>query len=625
MQKAAIDQGVKLSPDEKATQRFETKKQALIDAVIVGNTDAVQNAICNERDFEKRFRLVEALAGFLDMLQMAWAYDNWNTRSLDDVVQELNTQFAQHFAPDEATEARKQRSVDSIKSIYRAAADTMAEYLRREPDVMPRPAAYVQFDIKPKKDCADCLSACKDAITRNCKIDLSQHAYIIDVSKAAVLYFFVSHRRSFNPARRNSVPASGDQVQPDDKPKELLTDEFKQEIISTFEALTTIYTNSERKPADELELVEWFCNAQKASTARLPEAAHVEDMEKYPHCLDPANENMWGNDLFTSGKPVNIYSGAEKKTGQEGSISVTIDYSQLDKEADKLGIRALKELPMQHKKIYAIAGALYLYASERGLDPVFSLQDFATLAKMYGNSSIDTIRKILLELQRIVITVDNELEIKAGFKYNGFRYYGYLLPFEMVAGLTNGVESQNLVHLLREPPLQQFARERKQFEWQPLWMLQTAAHSYLATSSAYTVQDCLTSRISHWERSCRDLIRKIDRLQKKSRKTQLTIKEQILLEQLQKKLSEPLIIVKKTVHDKLPQPSTDEAAADDDHERTPEELQRAEQKRQERLKAAIRQRNTRADKEARLFLETCVQNGKFGRFEEEKKRFLLYR
>lgn len=606
MQKAAIDQGVKLSPDEKATQRFEAKKQALIDAVVVGNMDAVQNAICNERDFEKRFRLVETLTGFLDMLQMAWVYDNRDTRSLDDMVQELNTQFAQHFAPDEATEARKQRSVDSMNSIYKAAIDTMGKYFKCEADEVPKAAAYVQFDISPN-------------------VDLNQRARIINVDRAAILYFFVSHRRSFNPAKRNSVPASGDQVQPDDKPKELLTDEFKQEIISTFEALTAIYTSSERKPADELELVEWFCNAQKASAARLPEAAHVEGVEKYPHCLDPANENMWGNDLFTSGKPVNIYSGTEKKTGQEGSISVTIDYSQLDKEADKLGIRALKELPMQHKKIYAIAGALYLYASERGLDPVFSLQDFATLAKMYGNSSIDTIRKILLELQRIVITVDNELEIKAGFKYNGFRYYGYLLPFEMIAGLTNGVESQNLVHLLREPPLQQFARERKQFEWQPLWMLQTAAHSHLATSSAYTVQDCLTSRISHWERSCRDLIRKIDRLQKKSRKTQLTIKEQILLEQLQKKLSEPLIIVKKTVHDKLPQPSTDEAAADDDHERTPEELQRAEQKRQERMKAAIRQRNTRADKEARLFLETCVQNGKFGRFEEEKKRFLLYR
>ena len=606
MQKAAIDQGVKLSPDEKATQRFETKKQALIDAVIVGNMNAVQNAICNERDFEKRFRLVEALAGFLDMLQMAWAYDNRDTRSLDDMVQELNTQFAQHFAPDEATEARKQRSVDSMNSIYKAAIDTMGKYFKCEADEVPKAAAYVQFDMSPN-------------------VDLNQRARIINVDRAAILYFFVAHRRSFNPAKRNSVPASGDQVQPDDKPKELLTDEFKQEIISTFEALTAIYTNSERKPADELELVEWFCNAQKASAARLPEAAHVEDMEKYPHCLDPANENMWGNDLLTSGEPFTIYSGTEKKTGQEGLISVTIDYSQLDKEADKLGIRALKELPMQHKKIYAIAGALYLYASERGLDPVFSLQDFATLAKMYGNSSIDTIRKILLELQRIVITVDNELEIKAGFKYNGFRYYGYLLPFEMIAGLTNGVESQNLVHLLREPPLQQFARERKQLEWQPLWMLQTAAHSYLTTSSAYTVQDCLISRISHWERSCRDLIRKIDRLQKKSRKTQLTIKEQILLEQLQKKLSEPLIIVKKTVHDKLPQPSTDEVAADDDHERTPEELQRAEQERQKRLKAAIRQRNTRADKQARLFLETCVQNGKFGRFEEEKKRFMLYR
>ena len=606
MQKAAIDQGVKLSPDEKATQRFEAKKQALIDAVIVGNMDAVQNAICNERDFEKRFRLVETLTGFLDMLQMAWAYDNRDTRSLDDMVQELNTQFAQHFAPDEATEARKQRSVDSMNSIYKAAIDTMGKYFKCEADEVPKAAAYVQFDISPN-------------------VDLNQRARIINVDRAAILYFFVSHRRSFNPARKNSVPASGDQVQPDDKPKELLTDEFKQEIISTFEALTTIYTNSERKPVDELELVEWFCNAQKASAARLPEAAHVEDMEKYPHCLDPVNEKAWGSDLFPNGEQVNIYSGAEKKTGQEGSISVTIDYSQLDKEADKLGIRALKGLPIQHKKIYAIAGALYLYASERGLDPVFSLQDFATLAKMYGNSSIDTIRKILLELQRIVITVDNELEIKAGFKYNGFRYYGYLLPFEMIAGLTNGVESQNLIHLLREPPLQQFARERKQLEWQPLWMLQTAAHSYLTTSSAYTVQDCLTSRISHWERSCRDLIKKIDRLQKKSRKTQLTIKEQILLEQSQKKLSEPLIIVKKTMHDKLPQPSTDEVAADDDHERTPEELQRAEQKRQKRLKAAIRQRNTRADKQAKLFLETCVQNGKFGRFEEEKKRFVLYR
>lgn len=606
MQKAAIDQGVKLSPDEKATQRFEAKKQALIDAVVVGNMDAVQNAICNERDFEKRFRLVETLTGFLDMLQMAWVYDNRDTRSLDDMVQELNTQFAQHFAPDEATEARKQRSVDSMNSIYKAAIDTMGKYFKCEADEVPKAAAYVQFDISTKDD-------------------LSRHAYIINVDRAAILYFFVSHRRSFNPAKRNSVPASGDQVQPDDKPKELLTDEFKQEIISTFEALTAIYTNSERKPADELELVEWFEAAKAAQQAdsNVPEVAQVE-IDQYPHMFDPLTQYVWGRtrEEMPEGQTIPVYSGKDKKTGEEAYISVKFSYLALDEQARKLNLKKLEELPIEYKKVYAIASAYCMAAKEHGLPLYFYLQDFVNAAGYYGNSGTETVKRILLELSAIIISVNNDRETQMGFKYPGFHYDGSLIPLEIRAETLKGKISPSVVHFLLDPPLQSLACGRGQFEMQPLWMLNIGTAKPLPAA----VKDYLTTRISNWQHDCRKWKKRIDTLQKKSQsKKPLTITQQDELEKTQKKLSTPLKISKTTMCDRMPKPSVADVAADDDHELPPDMLNRREQKRQERTKDAVRQRNKRANVYAIRFLETCVANHVLSDFEETEKDYLLYK
>lgn len=128
--------------------------------------------------------------------------------------------------------------------------------------------------------------------------------------------------------------------------------------------------------------------------------------------------------------------------------------------AKENGITLSRDLSATHEWVHNIVGNLSIEGNN-----VFSLTHLYREMGKKDNPNADDLKdllKLLTEMRHIDITVDNAQEHGIYKNYPQFKYEGSLLPFEIITAEINGALVEGAIHLLREPPLMQFARERKQ-------------------------------------------------------------------------------------------------------------------------------------------------------------------
>ena len=146
----------------------------------------------------------------------------------------------------------------------------------------------------------------------------------------------------------------------------------------------------------------------------------------------------------------------DKVVDGKTSITCTINFKELE------GITITDKLSPFDKEVHRATYDLYRAGNE-----YFSI---AQIHKAMGNDtrpSTNQIKKIndsLTKMGMARIFIDNDDETKIYKKYRRYRYDGALLPFERVQGgaYINGVFTEAVIHLFREPPLFTFAMQRKQ-------------------------------------------------------------------------------------------------------------------------------------------------------------------
>ena len=99
------------------------------------------------------------------------------------------------------------------------------------------------------------------------------------------------------------------------------------------------------------------------------------------------------------------------------------------------------------------------------------------------------------------IYIDNSNEINAKMRYPKYRYDGSLLPFERITETLNGKTTNFAMRLLREPPLIDFARKRKQITTIPIAVLQSGVPQ---TNGNIDIEDYLLERIAFMQKASKD-------------------------------------------------------------------------------------------------------------------------
>jgi len=105
-------------------------------------------------------------------------------------------------------------------------------------------------------------------------------------------------------------------------------------------------------------------------------------------------------------------------------------------------------------------------------------------------SQREKIKKHMDKMRRTIIVIDNEKEAEV-YNYYWTNYNGLLLPWESADEVKNG-QAETYFHILRYPPLMEFAKRRNQLTKIPLKVLQSPGSN---TERKYQIEDYLLYRI----------------------------------------------------------------------------------------------------------------------------------
>lgn len=251
--------------------------------------------------------------------------------------------------------------------------------------------------------------------------------------------------------------------------------------------------------------VEALTNAKEAVLDNPPEVVDAEQLEKltkelpriiaqqaenlnYP--LDKPNSKIW-NLLTTAdenGQLSFAIDTAKKGSGKEALIYYSIDFTALESLPE---LNITKQLTPFDKRVYIIAAALF----NAGNTVVTATQIYrADHDKEPSPKDIQKINDSLTKMGAAHIYIDNKNEISVNKKYPKFKYDASLLPFERMSAYINGQLTETAIHLLREPPLITFARERKQITTIDRQLLLAPVSK---TDANLRIEDYLIERISH--------------------------------------------------------------------------------------------------------------------------------
>ncbi len=251
---------------------------------------------------------------------------------------------------------------------------------------------------------------------------------------------------------------------------------------SPFQAL--IDTANKRLEAEEQQDQQ---ETDSAAPAPAPQAITVKSrLDKLDFPLDKVNSKMWNLLETDTGAQLRF---AVEKAGSKKQLNVI--YSIDFEEAEQAGLRISKKLDAFDKRVYIAAASLYAYRV-----------DTMTIGQIYnamgydgapGAKDREKINNSLSKMQMAHIFIDNKEEASAYKGYDHFRYDGYLLPLERVSRIVNGVAVDGVIHLLKEPPMYTFAKNRQQITTIQRTLLQTPLSK---TNANLLLEDYLIERIA---------------------------------------------------------------------------------------------------------------------------------
>ncbi|MCD7711993.1 MAG: hypothetical protein LUJ25_04615 [Firmicutes bacterium] len=251
---------------------------------------------------------------------------------------------------------------------------------------------------------------------------------------------------------------------------------------SPFQAL--IDTANKRLEAEEQQEQQ---ETDSAAPAPATQAITVKSrLDKLDFPLDKVNSKMWNLLETDTGEQLRF---AVEKAGSKKQLNViySIDFD----EAEQAGLRISKKLDAFDKRVYIAAASLYAYRV-----------DTMTIGQIYnamghdgapGAKDREKINNSLSKMQMAHIFIDNKEEASEYKGYDHFRYDGYLLPLERVSRIVNGVAVDGVIHLLKEPPMYTFAKNRQQITTIQRTLLQTPLSK---TNANLLLEDYLIERIA---------------------------------------------------------------------------------------------------------------------------------
>lgn len=235
--------------------------------------------------------------------------------------------------------------------------------------------------------------------------------------------------------------------------------------------------NTNTPEADETEIAAW----REQQTAEIKAAT----LNKLDWPLDRPNSQVWDD---ISEIPKNDYGQIMFATEGDGRPEATVLYSIDFKQAEELGVTITKQLTEFDKYVYIAVGSLFHKTAEMSLGQIFVAmgnkgKPNATQRKKLNDS--------LTKLRAATIYIDSTPEKNKATRY---KYDGDLLPFERITATVNGAPTESAIHLLREPPMLEFARKRRQITTIPRQLLENGLKQ---TDENLRLQDYLLQLISH--------------------------------------------------------------------------------------------------------------------------------
>ena len=208
--------------------------------------------------------------------------------------------------------------------------------------------------------------------------------------------------------------------------------------------------------------------------------------------LDKVNSEVWG--LLENDTHGQIGFNMAKRDSDEPLLTYySINFDEL---ANLENIKITKHLTAFDKIIYIAAAALY----NAGNEWITATQIYYLMgndrSKTPNAAQLDKILAGVRKMRNAGIYIDNSEEAKK-YDYPVFRYEASLFPLEIVTATINGKTTGAAIHLLREPPLMTFARERRQVTTIDTRLL---AAPISKTESHLAIQDYLLERIARAKR-----------------------------------------------------------------------------------------------------------------------------
>lgn len=202
----------------------------------------------------------------------------------------------------------------------------------------------------------------------------------------------------------------------------------------------------------------------------------------YP--LDKPNHNLWKMIDYTK-------NDGQLTIGTANDIPDAVVLVSLKFMDFAENVKITKTLTQFDKRCYIACGAIWVAGNEYTTP--------TQIYKVMGNTGtpnkkdLQKINDSLTKMRAAILYLDNVYEL-GKTKYPQYRYDGILLPFDRVSAYINGKFTNSAIHLLGEPPLISFARDRKQITT----IKQNVLESPLSmTEDKLRLEDYIIDRISH--------------------------------------------------------------------------------------------------------------------------------
>lgn len=296
--------------------------------------------------------------------------------------------------------------------------------------------------------------------------------------RRAVILFFVLHS-DLDPSAKNS-----------------LSTEHFLEIRHLFEDIDQALV-IKNAPGMEYETFISFIRNYFDSTLRSDNqlapritTAFVKAIE-YP--LDKVNSKIWKSWPEDQLREM-IFATEKAGSSKEASVVVRVNFDALEEDAS-----VVKRLTPYDKRVHTAVSDLYHAGNE-----VFTVSQIYTAMGNTSRPSQASLKKInasLTKMRSAILEIDNSQEVEVNRGYTRFPYDSNLLPFERVSKIINGRLCNAAIHLLREPPLTSFAKERKQFTTLPSEIFEVPLNQ---TDTEVALEDFFIDNISRIKRGIRN-------------------------------------------------------------------------------------------------------------------------